>query len=126
MRKLLIALLFVAGTLVPSPVASQSLPEDLITEMAGATFPPEVSAWVARIAWCESRWQPGVDTNWPYVGLMQVDYRLHAWRLPALMGRPVTVAESHDLLQDPWINLWVANQIRLDQGWSAWPVCSRA
>jgi len=96
-----------------------------VADLAAEVFGPELAAYVAAIAWCESTGRPGVESNWPYVGLMQIDPDLHAGRVAAVVGYPVTLAEARVLLRDPLVNLRTAHAVWRDQGWSAWPACSR-
>lgn len=104
-----------------SAVLTRAEVVDIATETMGAAR----AGYVARIAWCESSFNTRADSNWPYVGLLQVDHRLHAWRVARVLGWAVSPAESVDYLKNPYVNLLVAVDILRDQGWSAWPYCSR-
>lgn len=82
-------------------------------------FPGNEARW-ERIISCESGWNPGANTNPPYIGLAQVEPTLHANKVAQCateLGLPAT-------LYNPEVNLCVASIIS-GGGWqtSAWPVC---
>lgn len=95
-----------------------------VVDLASEVFGSEVRYYVAAIVACESSNRPGADENWPYVGLLQIDPGLHAWRVGEVVGRRVGVAEARMLLTNPRVNLLTALHIWRDQGYGAWPVCS--
>lgn len=94
-----------------------------VVDLAAEVFGPDVAEHVADIVRCESTYRPAVDTNWPYVGLMQIHPGLHRHRLERIVGRPLTLAETRLYLTDPLLNLLVAADVLRDQGFGAWPVC---
>jgi hypothetical protein len=102
------------------------LERDEVVGLAAEVFGPDLAGYVARIVHCESTNRPGADTNWPYVGLMQVDPYIHAGRVGEVVGYRVTPAQAAELLRDPRVNLLTAALVRRDQGWGAWPVCRYA
>ena len=77
-----------------------------------APFPIAECENVRQIAWCESRWDPleiSTTNDW---GLMAIN-RIHEGRVRGLGYR------LSDLLE--WrVNLIVAHDIWLEQGWNPW------
>lgn len=91
---------------------------EAVLELAERHFPAGTAEYATRIAGCESSFNPKADTNPPYIGLWQIDPQLHGWRTVAIYGRWRS-------LYEPEVNAAVAADILADQGWGAWPVCSR-
>lgn len=101
-------------------------------DAATEIFDVGVSAYVANIAQCESRNNPrAIGGGWWYdlkrgriwqdfIGLMQIDPVTNY-----VYVRLVTDDSPYDALRNPRVNLAVAALIQQDQGWSAWPFCSR-
>lgn len=92
---------------------------------ASLAFPNYDAAQRATsVAYCESTFVPEADTNYPYVGLMQVDSWLHADRVRYVTGLELeTHNEIVEALKSPYINMFVAADILEEQGWYAWPYC---
>lgn len=108
------------------PARAEQLDADQVLAIAAEAFGPAVAPFATRVARCES----GYDTNargggvWVdgvyrrYDGLWQIDWSLHAWRIPVIYG------EWRDP-GDPRVQAAVAAHIAATDGWGAWPVCSR-
>lgn len=60
---------------------------------------------------CESSGDPLAASNWPYVGLFQIDVNLHRW--------------TYEQLIDPAINVAAAYELWSRRGWQPWPVCGQ-
>lgn len=99
------------------PAHADTLDRAAVVSLAAETFGPEVAEYVANIARCESSYRTAVDTNWPYVGLLQIDATL--WT-----GTSLRLFGSGDFT-DPRVNMKMAAWIANTYGFSAWPVCSR-
>lgn len=91
---------------VPQPRVAHTIQEII----ASYDWPVEEAL---RVAWCESRLNPGAISHTGDYGVFQVNARWHSWRL-----RP---GES---LLDPEVNVRIAYEIWRDWGrsWRAW-VC---
>lgn len=97
-------------------------------DLASEVWPEAPAAYVANIAECESHNNPGaVGGGWwrlpngrsfyqTFIGLMQIDGVTNAAYLDIVGEYDLTI---------PSTNLKVARQIQREQGWRAWPVCSR-
>lgn len=97
-----------------------------VTEIATETVGAERAGYWTRIAWCESTWNMRATSNWPYIGLAQIDHRLHRDKVAVVVGRSLTVAESADYLGNGYVNLLVGALVLSEQGWlRGWPWCSR-
>lgn len=98
-------------------------------DVAADAFGAGVSAYVANIADCESGNDPsaeaaGWDSYWGpyhYVGLLQIGV-MHQYRADWLFEQGLI--PSPDLF-NPITNIYVAADIYQDQGFGAWPFCSR-
>lgn len=95
-----------------------------VETLAAEIFGAELAAYVSRIAWCESRHRPDArNAGWDrlfgaydYRGLLQLST---AWTALA------AVLTGSDDLYDPWVNLVTGRAVQQQQGWTAWPWCSR-
>lgn len=105
-------------TEVPRARPASRSGREAVVDLAERHFPAGTAEYATRIAWCESSFNPNADTNPPYIGLWQIDPALHGWRTVAIYGRWRS-------LYEPEVNAAVAAHILADQGWGAWPVCSR-
>ena len=63
------------ATPTPTPVPTPSISDEICTVFGNSPYGCQF--WI-DLATCESTLRPDVDTNWPYVGLLQVDVVLHA------------------------------------------------
>lgn len=96
-----------------------------VVDLAAEVFGAELAEYVAAISACESSNRPWArSAGWDRLygwydhrGLMQIASTI--WTPLAL-----ELTGSDDLF-DPWVNLVTARAIQQQQGWSAWPVCSR-
>lgn len=96
-----------------------------VVDLAAEVFGAELAPYVAAIAWCESRHRPGArNAGWDrvfgwyeYLGLLQIERGIWSPLASALTGS--------DDLTDPYVNLVTGRAIQRQQGWGAWPVCSR-
>lgn len=94
-----------------------------LEDLAARVWGPDLARRVAAVARCESTGRVAVDSNWPYVGLLQIDPDLHRERVAAVVGYPVALEEARSLLRDPLVNLAVGLLVFEAQGWAAWPAC---
>jgi hypothetical protein len=94
-----------------------------VVDLAAEVFGADLAGYVAAIVACESSNRPAVDTNWPYVGLLQIDPALHRHRLERIVGYALTLGQTRALLTDPLLNLLVGADVQREQGWTAWPAC---
>jgi len=101
------------------------LERDEVVDIAAEVFGFEVAPYVAAIARCESGYARFArSAGWDRVfgwydhrGLMQIASTI--WTPLALE------LTGSDDLYDPWVNLVTARAIQRQQGWIAWPYCSR-
>ena len=107
-----------ALSIIGSASADQ-LSRDQVYEVAQAAFPGDQVDRAVNVAWCESTFDAAAQAPYGYTGLWQIDPGLYSWRAEALFGPGAS-------LSDPRVNAAVAAQILAEQGWRAWPVCSRA
>lgn len=110
--------------LAPTAALAEEPPD--VWTVAAEAFPPDQVELAVRVARCESNHNPwatasGYDSYYGYyryVGLWQIDPYLHGHRAVRLFGPEAS-------LYDPRVNAHVAAEILRDQGWRAWPYCSR-
>ena len=65
------------------------------------------------VMFCESSGRAHVSDGFN-VGLFQIASRFHSWRL-----------QPGESLYNPEVNVRIAHEIWLEQGWSPWPSCGR-
>ena len=102
------------ATGTPTPIPTLSVSEEVCSVFGESPYGCQF--WI-DLATCESTLRPDVDTNWPYVGLLQIDVILHA-------GLIAKLGYTREDIYKTLPNLWV--------GWSLsyggtslnpWPWC---
>ena len=80
--------------------------------LVAAWFPPDEVDKALRVLWCESRGDAGNISPYGDSGLFQIAPRWHYDK-----------KQESESWFDPTVNVRVAHQIWLDQGWLPWPYC---
>ena len=94
--------------------------EELTSVLLAAGWPEHLLTEASRVAWCESRWAPGIiGDHGASFGLFQIQPKWHARRLLRYGYR-----DAPELLLDPVINATIALDILRDSGWGPW-TCKR-
>ncbi len=97
----------------PEPEPESECPPNSSPDCA-FTYRQAISTW-ERLAQCESKGDWGINTGNGYYGGVQ--FSLQSWQAVGGSGYP------HE--HSKWVQIHYAEKLHAQQGWGAWPACSR-